>query len=62
MKGKLYPAVVSMLVLTLGSLVGMLSSYADDQIHASRVYSSTDSWRFGSEHTPYFSPSRAPLH
>jgi hypothetical protein len=42
MKGELYLAAVSMLVLILGSLEGVISS-ADDQIPASSIYSSKDS-------------------
>jgi hypothetical protein len=60
MKGKLYLAAVSMLVLTLGNLGGVLS-YADDQVPASRIYSSTDSLRFGSEHSSYPLPAALPF-
>jgi hypothetical protein len=59
MKGELYLAAVSMLVLILGSLEGVISS-ADDQIPASSIYSSKDSWWFGSEHTPYLLPAAQP--
>ena len=60
MTGKRYLAAVSVVVLGVGSL-GRVPSSADDQHPASRIYSSTGSWRFGSEHRSYLLPAALPF-